>query len=375
MEAWFTRLLDFMNLKVCSKPHIQGLMHWFTCVPDMDFQYILDVIEHGNPCKYWAPKGKACPALSSECYGRHCSGPLPAEPEDEEPPEVQESNITQATVSEDDTSIDSVASADDTDAEWMIDQGTTVNPPRRVPMRRIVTTTLTTTISPCEGDVELAFWNSAVVHSNLNNLGPHFNKTEGIRVSDLGTWNGQSFDMLIESTSDRYTSNWAHWNGVYGYFGYLTTNVGEGMDLRFTIVESGTTTPFVLPKFYFSFFDLDTANGDTSGIPKKGAEEITVGGYYQYILGPNTELQIVDTADGRKAFRAQVYGDSLDNPNDPQNMTEPQMNRAITLEFRDTASFEASYQVLEGAIGKGREVYFAGKSELAYLPCRNADEE
>jgi len=72
VETFFNRLLDSMGYVVCSKRHVQGLMHWFTCVPDMDFQYVLDVIENGNPCKYWAPKGDVCPALSPECQGHWC---------------------------------------------------------------------------------------------------------------------------------------------------------------------------------------------------------------------------------------------------------------------------------------------------------------
>jgi len=72
MELFFNRLLDSMGLDVCSKPHIQGLMHWFACVPDMDFQYMIDVINNGNPCKYWGPKGETCPALSPACTGTYC---------------------------------------------------------------------------------------------------------------------------------------------------------------------------------------------------------------------------------------------------------------------------------------------------------------
>jgi len=72
MEVFFTRLLEINGAKVCSVPHIQGLMHWFTCVPDMDPQYLLDVIKNGNPCKYWAPKDQECPELSVECAGHWC---------------------------------------------------------------------------------------------------------------------------------------------------------------------------------------------------------------------------------------------------------------------------------------------------------------
>jgi hypothetical protein len=72
METFFTRLLNSMNLDVCSKPHLQGLMHWFVGVPDMDYRYVIDVIENGNPCKYWAPIGDVCPPLSPACDGEFC---------------------------------------------------------------------------------------------------------------------------------------------------------------------------------------------------------------------------------------------------------------------------------------------------------------
>lgn len=72
MEVFFGRLLASMSLDSCSKPHIQGLMHWFSCVPDMDFQYMIDVINNGNPCKYWTAAGAACPVLSAECEGTWC---------------------------------------------------------------------------------------------------------------------------------------------------------------------------------------------------------------------------------------------------------------------------------------------------------------
>jgi hypothetical protein len=72
MEVFFTRLLTSSGYSVCSTPHIQGLMHWFSCVPDMDFAYMLQVIEQGNPCKYWTKVGEACPELSAKCAGSYC---------------------------------------------------------------------------------------------------------------------------------------------------------------------------------------------------------------------------------------------------------------------------------------------------------------
>lgn len=71
-EQFFNRLLESKGLDVCSKQHVQGLMHWFSCVPDMDIQYMIDVIDNGNPCKYWELKGTVCPTLSPQCAGKWC---------------------------------------------------------------------------------------------------------------------------------------------------------------------------------------------------------------------------------------------------------------------------------------------------------------
>jgi len=72
METFFHRLLADKGLEACSKDHVQGLMHWFSCVPDMDYQYLLDTIDKGNPCKYWETLGTTCPPLSPECQGEYC---------------------------------------------------------------------------------------------------------------------------------------------------------------------------------------------------------------------------------------------------------------------------------------------------------------
>jgi hypothetical protein len=72
-EIFFGRLLASMNMRSCSDTHIQGLMHWFTCVPGMNFEYITDMITYGNPCKYWALNGEECPSLSAECLGNYCN--------------------------------------------------------------------------------------------------------------------------------------------------------------------------------------------------------------------------------------------------------------------------------------------------------------
>jgi len=78
-ERLWMRLLDARGLKPCYQhetlgtfPHIQGLMHWFSCVPGMDFNYVLQIIDYGTPCKWWAPKASECPVLTPECNKAWC---------------------------------------------------------------------------------------------------------------------------------------------------------------------------------------------------------------------------------------------------------------------------------------------------------------
>lgn len=366
-EAFFNRLLASMGMAVCSKAHVQGLMHWFTCVPGMDFQLVLDVIENGNPCKYWAPVGEDCPELSAECQGKHCGAPLPVtEAEDPlAPPAPAPIAVVPGKPA---TATAPFPLIPGRPADAPVAGGFEPVVPTTTPEP---TTTVTTVPTKCQGDVEFKYWNSELYHSNLNNLGPHSNGSEGVHISSLGEFDGQSFDLLIESISDRYSSKWARYNGVYGYYGYLTMNMGSAMDLRFTVMKAGTREPLVLPKFYFSLFDLDTANPDVSDYPKKGAEVVTVGGsFLAYHTGPNTELEIFNTTDGKTVFRAQVFGTSKDNPRDPNNMTLLQQNRAVAFEFVNTSTWTVTYEVLDGGLSRGREVYFAGRSQLAMLPCQ-----
>jgi hypothetical protein len=216
-----------------------------------------------------------------------------------------------------------------------------------------------------------------------------------MRIKDLGyQWFGETkrqFDMLIRSINDNYTTpvinnsvpgqqlpctdrdseqciNYAKYNGVYGYFGYVTMSTGSRFDLEFTIVKSGTEEPMPLDKFYFTFFDLDT--GDPDGDQSGSAEICSATGYEKYMLGPNSELKVEKDSKGVTTFRATTYGTGADNPTDPLLLTEQQQNRAVTFMYLKTAKFVVSYEVGEGR-SIGRDVYFAGKSQLATNPCFN----
>merc|ERR1719272_921091 len=370
METFFNRVLEDSGVDVCSRPHVQGLMHWFSCVPEMDFDYVLDVMNNGNPCKYWALKGSACPVLSVECAGHHCGAAAPIDAP------------TPATPT--DAPTDAPTGAP-TDAPTGAPTDAPTDAPTPVP-------TTTTTTNKCQGDVELEFWESKKTQNNIQGVGPDAGD-EYLRLSNMGTHEGKTFDFLIASTSDAYTPplptsgdykdvKMQKYNGVYGFFGYLSLKSDTHMDLKFTVVESGTDTELVLPKFFFTFFDMDTGNSEP-GYTQGGAEVLSARGFKEAHLGPNTELEITDghrdsggantgsKGVGWKTFGATVFGDNFDNPSDPMNMTAQQMNRAVTFEMENTASFEATYTVLANSTTFGRDIYFAGRSQIALLPCQD----
>jgi hypothetical protein len=190
-------------------------------------------------------------------------------------------------------------------------------------------------------------------------------------LSKLGDHDGKVFDLVITSTTDSYTppsptadypDGFAKYNGVYGYFGYLVMRLNTKMDLKFQIVEEGTDTPMVLPKFFFSFLDMDTGSGGAAG------EILVANGFVKYYVDDATELAIEDKG-GDTQFSATVYGESTDNPNNPYIMTPQQRARAVTFRFEDTSEFTITYDLTPGGASQGREVYFSGISELLKKYC------
>jgi len=225
--------------------------------------------------------------------------------------------------------------------------------------------------------------------------------------------------MLVISTSDKYETipGWEVWNDIYSFMGYLSLKSNTAMDLKFQIVKSGTEEPFVLPLFYFTFFDLDTAmpcapcgkehedceaaitdpfgsaahdekkmrcsadyvacqkaqkaagTGCGPGTQTGGAEKVIAGGYEGYIISGNSEIEVTKEADGRTGFGSTVFGTGGDNPLDPLKMNEIQQDRTLTLKFKDTSEFEVTYEVADLGGSPGREFLFAGKSRLITVGC------
>ena len=135
--------------------------------------------------------------------------------------------------------------------------------------------------------------------SNLGGLGPDNDPgvPPTIRRSHVTTFKGVAVDLVISNLTE-YVPKATQWNGVSQEFGAINlagTNVpAEDEDevsrtevrLRFTFVEHGTNTPYVLPKFRMAFFDFDTGAGG-NGVECLGVDTEYV---TSYSMHPETEL-------------------------------------------------------------------------------------
>jgi len=231
------------------------------------------------------------------------------------------------------------------------------------------------TIGECEGDVELDLGKATSTNLNLGGLGPD-SGLEGMRFAGIGEHNGQEFDLLITSTNFSLPAPISpdyRFSGNFGKFGFLVMNRQMAVHLHFQIVQTGTTTPFKLPKFYFTFYDID-ADADS-----KGQEKLTVSGLHEHIVSPNTDL-VISRSDGQVSFQGtKLFGanESFTEPTDPDVMTSAQQNAAVSLLFVDTANFSVVFESLPGTTGSvcrhcgevADDLFFSGKSQLSSLHC------
>jgi len=226
---------------------------------------------------------------------------------------------------------------------------------------------------PCGGMAKIDFSKSKVVHSNLGGFGPQKDKPEEVRYGHVGVspW-GRPFDLVVTSESKLYRTPYAKGNGLYGHFAHLTLSTGSKVDLLMRFIDSETNVSVVFPKFYITFFDID--KGASGG----GTEELFVKGFKQYFVSNNTELRISKKSGswchpwcGYTSFKATRVGTGADNPRSPLGLNGLQKGRTVSVLFTNVDRFKASYVVLPGG-GAGRDIYFAGVSDMYPDPCPTA---
>lgn len=175
-----------------------------------------------------------------------------------------------------------------------------------------------------------------VLRSNLGLKGPDFEKGEGLVFEGFDREPGQSpkpVELHVNVVSDfndfhpANTKKLGFFNGPGSKFMGINLREGTEVTLKFTVTERGSTAPIRLNKMDLTFFDLDTHR---SG---KEVEFVKMSGFKSQMLYEGTQLRITGDPSGVVTYTATQPGNASDNPTDPTNLTELQLQKAVSVEF------------------------------------------
>jgi len=220
------------------------------------------------------------------------------------------------------------------------------------------TTTTTTVCEAIANDPDIVNIDFSLADHTVNNLGglgPDTTPFQELYYKGVAQvkLTGQTVDLRITVDSGSYDTNRPDLNGVNTYYGVVSVSSGTSVDLKFNFVDPETGEPAALKKFFFSWFDLD------EGKDEKSKETVTLtSGFSEYFLVPGSEV----VEDQGPSFTSSTYGEGVDNPRDPMNLTPQQASRTFAVMYEDTSEFKVRLTV--GAGFASRNFLFTGMSQL-----------
>ena len=140
-------------------------------------------------------------------------------------------------------------------------------------------------------------------------------------------------------------------NGLSGQFGQINVLSDASVDLLFSFLNKTDETPFVLDEFFFTWFDLDQNNNNFRR-EKVGCYDFEISvdvilsgwtlgllvalqvilnmTFDDYFLNPQgTTVEVDFLPDNMIGFCSTVFGNTADNPMDPMDLTEEQVQPSI----------------------------------------------
>ena len=211
------------------------------------------------------------------------------------------------------------------------------------------------------GGTDLDFFNSDLTVNTLHETGGQ------LRYENIGTQFEKSVDMIVTvADGTTYTTTEPEKNGVNGAFGQISIMNKKTAELDgkgtfdFCLVDhDNPSQEITVEEFRFTFFDLDNrfdANGKT------GLHESLVvdpSQFSSFVVDGDTEIEIEcqddigtppDCASNENlVFKGTEVGhgplpdpELNDNPDDPNNLTDLQIQRSVSFVFKDTSCFQVT---------------------------------
>ncbi len=187
-----------------------------------------------------------------------------------------------------------------------------------------------------------------------------------IRWGSIASLGGADIDLVATVTGGTYEANniggsRVHLNGLSGptaanyRFGRINLRADRSANFTFTLVDPSDSDKEVVADFNFSVLDLDTGLFLGSVTPVNGMESVQLlsqDGTVTWETTANTELSSTYQPTTPAAswappvitptqpfFGATTSGTGADNPRDPLNLTDQQINRTVSFSFQDTSTF------------------------------------
>lgn len=210
------------------------------------------------------------------------------------------------------------------------------------------------------------FGDSGIIYNNLGGLGPVTMDPEELRYSNLTMLNlPDGVDLVITNLTayqaDVNPGQGIINNGLNGQFGSINVLTNTSTTLQFCFEMDGMN--FTMDKFVITWFDLDNH-------PQGNRQEsVTIcEPFVEAMTSMNTTVLEEVLMDGKVKFTSDVAGDIGDNPSDPMNLTQLQLDRAVAVEYADVSCFIVLLEVEAPPTIYGRNFLFGGESSLLPLP-------
>lgn len=208
--------------------------------------------------------------------------------------------------------------------------------------------------SVCGKEVELNLDAAcqSITQNNLGGQGPDAG-VEELRLSNVGTYAGRPFDLIIEATTPyvRGVNPGGDTSGCIpgGHpFGSIHLRRSQEASFIMSFRDSATGSSVTLPAFQLSFCDLD---GGGSG--SVWQEQIRVRGFTSYVTEPGTYVDITTNAADdiwvSSSGRNPQADSEADNPTDPTALTDHQKKLSVSFDFLSTSQF--SFSLRSGVVG------------------------